>query len=136
MNALYDLRDMLCEQLEEYGEKGELSNAVLEKVDVLAHATKNLDKIIEKCAEDEDNEHSGNYGTYGMKSSRRSHGSSRSGMRVTSRRGYAGRYYGDDRDEEENEEFVDQLYSMANEAEDERMRQNLEKLAAKMSHKK
>ena len=47
MDALYDLRDMLCAQLEDYGKKGELSPAILERVDVLAHAAKNLDKIIE-----------------------------------------------------------------------------------------
>lgn len=47
MKELYDLKDMLCKQLEDYGKKGELSAAVLERVDMLAHAVKNLDKVIE-----------------------------------------------------------------------------------------
>lgn len=46
MNELLKLRDMLCKELEEYGEKGELSGGTLDVVDKLAHALKNLDKII------------------------------------------------------------------------------------------
>ena len=46
MNELYKLRDMLCKELEEYGSKGEMSAGTLDVVDKLAHALKNLDKII------------------------------------------------------------------------------------------
>lgn len=47
MHKLYDLKDMLCEELEKYGEKRELSSGNLETVDKLAHAIKNIDKIID-----------------------------------------------------------------------------------------
>ena len=47
MHEIYALKDLLCKQLEEYGRKGELTAAILERVDTLAHAVKNLDKIIE-----------------------------------------------------------------------------------------
>lgn len=47
MNELYKLKDMLCKELEEYGAKGEMSGGTLEVVDKLAHALKNLDRIIE-----------------------------------------------------------------------------------------
>lgn len=53
MHAIYDLKEMLCKQLEDYGKKGELTAAVLERVDMLAHAVKNLDKIIERMEESE-----------------------------------------------------------------------------------
>lgn len=47
MHKLYDLKDMLCEELEEYGEKGKLDVGSLDVVDKLAHAIKNIDKILE-----------------------------------------------------------------------------------------
>ena len=56
-DALYDLKEMLCKQLNDYGKKGELTAAVLERVDMLAHAVKNLDKIIDHM---EESEYSGN----------------------------------------------------------------------------
>ena len=51
MDALYDLKDKLCQELEEYGDK-ELSAGSLSTIDSLAHTIKNLDKIIEKYEED------------------------------------------------------------------------------------
>ena len=53
MDALFDLKDLLVKELEAYGKKGEMSASVLERVDMLAHATKNLDKVIE-CMEEEE----------------------------------------------------------------------------------
>jgi len=47
MHGLYELKEMLCKELEKYGEKGELTAGSLEIVDKLAHSIKNLDKIIE-----------------------------------------------------------------------------------------
>ena len=46
MHKLHELKDMLCEELEEYGEKGKLDVGSLDVVDKLAHAIKNIDKII------------------------------------------------------------------------------------------
>lgn len=47
MKGLYKLRDMLCEELEKFGENGEISAGALETVDKLAHAIKNIDKVLE-----------------------------------------------------------------------------------------
>ena len=47
MHKLYDLKEMLCEELEEYGSKGKLDVGSLDVVDKLAHAIKNIDKILE-----------------------------------------------------------------------------------------
>ena len=52
MDALYDLKDKLCQELEEYGDK-ELSAGSLSTIDSLAHTIKNIDKIIEKYEEDD-----------------------------------------------------------------------------------
>lgn len=53
MHEIYELKEMLMKELKEYGSKGELSGGSLEVIDKLAHAIKNLCKIIE-AAEEED----------------------------------------------------------------------------------
>lgn len=58
MHAIYELKDKLCDELEEYGEK-KLDAGSLDVIDKLAHTIKNLDKIIE-CYED------GGYSKEGM----------------------------------------------------------------------
>lgn len=63
MHELIKLKEMLCKELEEYGSKGELNSGTLEVVDKLAHAVKNLCKIIEAY---EDEEYSGRGGSYNM----------------------------------------------------------------------
>lgn len=45
MKALMDLRDMLCEELDEITRKGELSAGSLETVHKLTDTIKNIDKI-------------------------------------------------------------------------------------------
>ena len=79
MHEIYALKEMLCKQLKEYGRKGELSAAILERVDMLAHAVKNLDKIIEVYEMQEDGEYSNSETSYGMNGTSR-RGYSRNGM--------------------------------------------------------
>lgn len=45
MKALYDLRDMLCTELDEIAKKGEMSAGDLETVHKLTDTIKNIDKI-------------------------------------------------------------------------------------------
>ena len=49
MHNIYKLKDMLVEELNEIGEKGELSAGTLDTVDKLAHSIKNLCKVIDEC---------------------------------------------------------------------------------------
>ena len=58
MHELYDLKEMLCKELEEYGRKGEMTAGSLEVIDKLTHALKNLDKVIESKEMDKE-EYSG-----------------------------------------------------------------------------
>ena len=46
MNAYYDLKDMLCDELQEFAKKGELSAGDLEAVDKITHSIKSLVTII------------------------------------------------------------------------------------------
>ena len=80
MHELYELKEMLCKELEEYGRKGDLSAGSLEIVDKLAHALKNVDKIIESKEEE-----SGEYSSAGGEGSYR--GGSYRGGRGGSYRG-------------------------------------------------
>ena len=53
MHELYELKDKLLQELEEYGTK-ELSAGTLDVVDKLSHAVKNLCKIIEMKEDEEE----------------------------------------------------------------------------------
>ena len=47
MRELYELKEKLMKELEEYGSRGELSAGTLDVLDKLAHTVKNLCKIID-----------------------------------------------------------------------------------------
>lgn len=129
MNELYDLKMMLCEELEQYGAKGDLSTGDLEVVDKLTHTIKNLIKIIEAC---EDEEYSGNMSNRSYGNSNRSYRSSRSNRSYqghSNRRDSMGRYAGDYA--RAAEDMASQLHSMAADAPDEKMRREIERLAEK-----
>ncbi|MBO7670063.1 MAG: hypothetical protein J6S60_05690 [Oscillospiraceae bacterium] len=63
MHEIYELKEMLMKELEEYGRKRDMSTGTLEVVDKLAHTIKNLCKIIE-AAEEEEEGYSGRGGSY------------------------------------------------------------------------
>lgn len=74
MNAMYDLRDMLCKELDEVARKGELGAGDLEIVHKLTDTIKNIDKI--EMLEDDGYSRGGDWeadmrGTYGRGSSYR-----------------------------------------------------------------
>lgn len=53
MHDIYKLKDMLCEELEEYGSKNEISAGSLDVIDKLAHSIKNIEKILKHHEEEE-----------------------------------------------------------------------------------
>lgn len=53
MHDLTNLKEMLVKELEEYGKSGNLSKSSLDAVDKLAHAAKNVIKVVESCEEEE-----------------------------------------------------------------------------------
>ncbi len=74
MHKLEELKEMLCEELEEYGSKEKLDMGGLEIVDKLAHAIKNIDKIME-AEYSEGRSYRGSYrGNYGEGSYRGNYG--------------------------------------------------------------
>lgn len=76
MDALYDIREMLCKELDEIARKGEMSAGDLEAVHKLTDTIKNIDKI--ERLEDSEYSRDGDWaadirGTYGRGSSYRRH---------------------------------------------------------------
>lgn len=61
MKALYELKDMLCKELEEIAGKGELTAGSLETVHKLTDTIKNIDKIMMLEEEDGYSERGGMY---------------------------------------------------------------------------
>lgn len=118
MNELLKLRDMLCKELEGYGSKGEMSTGTLDVVDKLAHAVKNLDKIIESY----DGEYSGRYYADGM-----------GGVSYARRRDSMGRYsrrYNDGYSR--HGDMAEELRALMQDAPDERTRMEIQRLVEKL----
>lgn len=118
MDGIYELKEMLCHELEEYGKK-ELSAGTLDIVDKLAHTIKNLDKIIEVY---EDDEYSGGGGASYRGGSYMGGRSYARGRGRYARRDDMGRYSRE----------ADRLRSMMADAPDERTRQEMQSLASRL----
>ena len=138
MHKLYDLKEMLCKELEEYGGRTGLDMNSLEVVDKLAHAIKNIDKILMSGDENSmDGSYRGSYeesnrGSYEGGSNRGSYESSNRMSRRSSRARYRdgmGRYV---MNSYANEEMIDKLRDLMDEAPDDHSRKEIEKLISKM----
>lgn len=133
MHKIYELKDKLCEELEEYGDK-KLDAGNLAVIDSLSHTIKNLDKIIEKY---EDEDYSSAYDD-GMMVGPYERGGNRYGSRYAmargdgrgrgrnARRDSMGRYSSDSR------MMVDELRELMNDAPDERTRMEFKRFIEKM----
>lgn len=61
MHELYNLKEMLCRELADYGKDGGLSLSSLGTIDTLAHACKNVCKIIESKEDESYSRRGGSY---------------------------------------------------------------------------
>ena len=121
MHELYELKEKLMAELEDYG-KGELSAGSLEIVDKLTHTIKNLCKIIDEY----DDGASGNYPMDG--SYRRSYRGS-----YAQRRDSRGRYSRYSRDGYSRDgDLVEELRDLMQDAPDERTRQEFQRFITKI----
>lgn len=145
MHELYELKEMLCRELKEYGKKSELTGQSLEVVDKLAHTIKNLDKIIEAYEEEGGQSERGSYrgGSYRGGSYRGSYeGSYEGGGGGTSARGSYARGRGQRRDSmgrysreggySGGEDMIAELRELMQEAPDDRTRQEFQRFISKI----
>ena len=129
MHKLEQLKEMLCEELEEYGSKDKLDMGGLDIVDKLAHAIKNIDKILMS---------EGGY-SEGIYYNRGVYGDSRDYSRGEYSRGdYSTR--GRKRDSmgrysRANDMMVNELREMMDDAPDEHTRMELERFIHKMEQR-
>ena len=150
MHDLYALKDTLIKELKGYGKSGDVSKSSLEMIDKLAHATKNLEKVIECCEEEEYSMGRGmdGYSRRGMSyrdGDRSADGVTNYGRYVRPDGSYAdggssyarGRGRGAKRDamgrySSADDEMVMQLERLMDTAQDERTRSEIRKLIEKM----
>jgi len=131
MDKLYELKDTLCNQLEEYAGK-ELTAGTLDVVDKLSHTVKNLDKIIEKYEED-DYSNDGMYtGSYRSGYSRNDGMSYTRGRGRNARRDSMGRY---STERGYSNDMMADLHDLMNNAPDERTRREFQQFIQKMEQK-
>lgn len=152
MHELYELKEMLMDELKEYGKKGEMTSGTLEVVDKLSHAIKNLCKIIESYEEEEEYSMAGGGSSYrgGSRYSRRGGsyegggqggqgggGSSyarggRQGRGRNARRDSMGRYSREGGYSYGSEQMVQELRELMEDAPDDRTRQEFERFIQKI----
>lgn len=127
MDEIYELKKMLCKELEKYGSK-ELTAGSLEVIDKLAHAVKNLGKIIEMDEEDYSGYYPDMYSVEGSYEDGRSYRGRGSSTRRDGRGRYPSRGYS-----RHGEDAVDQLRSIMEEV-PEHMKADVRKLISKMEN--
>lgn len=126
MHELYELKEKLCDELKEYGAKNDMSAGSLEVVDKLAHAIKNLDKIIEVYEDEGYSENDGRYYNAGMtyRGGGRSYRGGSYARGRGARRDSMGRY--------SRAGMADKLRELMDDAPDEKSREEIRRLADKM----
>lgn len=130
MHELYNLKEMLCKELCDYGKEGGLSLSSLDTIDTLAHACKNVCKIIESKDEEQYSNRGGSYnGSYYDNSRYSRDGYYYDDGGMSGRRGRAmnGRFVSRDASE-----MARKLREMMSDAPDEASKREIERLAEKM----
>lgn len=129
MHEIYELKERLCDELKEYGKKGDLDVGTLDVVDKLSRTVKNLGKIIDKYEESEYSYENGmphtdgmSYARNGRRSGRYSSARRRDSMGRYSRRGYS----------MDNKEMIEELRDLMNDAPDDRTRQEFQSFIDKV----
>lgn len=109
MHELHNLKDMMIKELEDLGKSGNLSKTSLDTIDKLAHATKNLVKVIECCEEDAYSNARGRYSREGAYDIGHSYGYSRSNDNLRGQLYKLMEMSTDERTRDELRKFIDRI---------------------------
>lgn len=137
MHELYELKEMLMDELKEYGSKKDMSTGSLDVVDKLSHTIKNLCKIIEDM-EDEQysmaNEDMMRVGQSYRRGDNRSYrgNSYARGRGRNARRDSMGRYSNEGGYSQAMDDMADELRSLMEDAPDERTKQEFQRFIKKI----
>lgn len=133
MHGIYDLKERLCDELEEYGQKEDLDVGTLDVVDKLSRIVKNLGKIIDKYEESEYSYDGGMMHTDGTYSrTRGGRRSGRNGYSGARRRDSMGRYSRRGGYSMDSKEMVQELRDLMADAPDDRTRQEFQTFIDKL----
>ena len=131
MHGIYELKERLCDELEEYGKKEDLDVGTLDVVQKLSVTVDKLEKILKR--HEEESEYSYENGmpyTDGMSYARNGRRLGRySGAR---RRDRMGRYSKRSGYSMDNKEMIEDLKELMNDAPDDRTRQEFQSFIQKM----
>lgn len=130
MHEIYELKERLCDELKEYGKKGDLDVGTLDVVDKLSRTVKNLGKIIDKYEESEYSYENGMPYTDGMSYARNGRRSGR--YSSARRRDSMGRYSRRVGYSMDNKEMIEELRDLMNDAPDDRTRQEFQSFIDKI----
>lgn len=126
MHKLYDLKEKLMQELEDYSENGKFSKEDVESIKYIASAIDHICNIVE-----EGDEYSNMY--YGEDDGSYARGGNRSGGRSYARgRGRNARRDSMGRYSRANDDMIEQLRMMMQEAPDERTRQEFQRFITKV----
>lgn len=125
MEELYKLKDMLCDELESYGKKKELTAGSLDVIDKLSHALKSITTVI--AMEEADGDYSNDYPMNG----RTYRGSSYARGRMNARRDSMGRYSRDGYSGAVDD-MVSQLKDLMEDAPNESIKSEMRRLVKKI----
>ena len=124
MKELHELKDMLCDELKEYGKK-DLTAGSLDVIDKLSHALKSIETII--AMEEADDEYSGTY-----RMPRYYRDSYERNGRSYRKRDSMGRYSREDGYSGAMEDMADQLRSLMKDAPDESLKKDIRRILEKV----
>lgn len=121
MEYMHELKNMLCDELEEIADKGELTAGSLDTIDKLTHSIKSIATIM--AMEDSDYSYDdGNMGSYRGSYRGGSYAQRRDSRGRYSRRNMGRRYSRDD----ETDKMVMKLEKMMNESADQNVKQAIQ----------
>lgn len=109
MHDLINLKEMLIKELEALGKSGNLSKTSLDNIDKLAHATKNLVKVIECCEQDSYSNARDRYSREGAYDMGNSYGYSRSNDNLKGQLYKMMEMSSDERTRDELRRFIDRI---------------------------
>lgn len=136
MHELYELKEMLMEELKKNSKKDQLTSGTLDVIDKLSHAVKNLCKIIETYEEEEYSMAAdGSYrrgGNLNRGGNSYAGGSYARGRGRNARRNGMGRYSGEQGYSGAVEDMVQELRELMEDAPDERTKQEFQRFIQKM----
>lgn len=124
MHDLYNLKEMLCKELSDYGKDGGLTLSSLNTIDTLAHAAKNVSKLIESYDKEDYSRRGGSYRDGGYSNGGYYYDDGNSYRRGRDR---MGRFTSRD-----GSEMARKLREMMQDAPDENARREIQRLADKM----